>query len=380
MNEDAAIAGHANALELLRKCMRFSDNPEAMGRLRIQLLASGETWRAVCENAAKTRLTPDLYWRLDERGLLPPIPKTKQRDYLAPAEVLKVLFEENLERRGEMRQRLVEIVATLNAQGLTPILIKGARHLWLEDAPWRTLRDLDLVMPGKEADYAQTLLNGIGYRRSEELPDRPNRHHLAPLFRDDLFGWVEIHRRAANPYAEQFSTTADLAVNAETVSKDGCSALVLTETDHIWHGLLHHQFGHSGFARGLLDFKGLFEFAALFRELSDASRRALYEKAAESALGLTTLELWLAAAEAELGLEPDHEITIGQDARDVAENWIARGDGKVQSSIRYPGYRDMLSMGWNSTRLQKTAAVTSSNRLSLAINVPLMLAPKMRRE
>ncbi|MEO1747537.1 MAG: hypothetical protein AAFR27_02775, partial [Pseudomonadota bacterium] len=200
-----------------------------------------------------------------------------------------------------------------------------------------------------------------------------------PLFRNDLFGWVEIHRRAANPYAEQFLRTAQLVQHAQTIAKDGCTAAILSETDHIWHGLLHHHFGHSGFARGLLDFKGLFEFAALFRDLDETQRFELKDKAAQSALGLAALELWLAAADAELGLGIDNRIAIGDDARSQAENWMSRSDGNLENSVKYPGYREMLAMGWNNARGAQVSKATGANWLLVKMSVPAMLAPKIRR-
>lgn len=379
MRTDNLPTGRANASALLRKCLRLSDTVDATVALRNLLWTSRYPWETLYELSAQTRLAPALYWRLKERGLLPPVPRVGQTQTAMPGEILEGMFATNQERHANLGADLLEIVSLLNSYNLQPILIKGARHLWLEDVPWRSLRDLDLLLPGKQAETAQAALINSGYLPDKAQRDRPNRHHLAPLFRDDLAGWLEIHRRAGNPYAEQFCPTSHLVAGSRPVTKDGCTALILAEHHHVWHGVLHHHFGHSGFARGHLELKGLFEFAALFATLADEERAALLSDASQTALGLATLELWLALAEAEYGLAPDHKITISHDARQFAKTWIARSDGQIPNSVKYPGYRDMMAMGWNMRRCSRVKEHTGSSLFGTALAVPAMLAPKLIR-
>ncbi|MBN9622553.1 MAG: hypothetical protein J0H06_06305, partial [Actinobacteria bacterium] len=86
-------------------------------------------------------------------------------------------------------------LTVFNAGGFEPILLKGARSLWLGVELDRSMRDFDVLLPGAASKAANDLLKEQGFAPLPGAPERPNRHHLDLLFRDDMPGWIEIHRR-----------------------------------------------------------------------------------------------------------------------------------------------------------------------------------------
>lgn len=357
----------------LARCLAIAPTTEATGQLRFELLRPG-AWEPLFAAARAVRLTAPLASRLAERGLVPPRPRAVADGAMAPADVLAAFAEQHAARRAAQRRALVDLVGMLNGAGFEPILLKGARALWLDREPQRGMRDFDLLIPGAAAIEANAYLKTQGFAPLPEARERPNRHHLDLLFRDDLPGWIEIHRRGGNPYAEAFLPTREIVAAARPALRDGARAAVLPDAEHAWHGLVHHQFGHSAFARGTVDLKGLHEFCVGYHGLTGEQRRALRALARRDGAGLAALDLWLAIGHDLLALPLD-----GGAAADALAVWARMRARLNAAPAGYPGYADTIRLGWASDRLRETGARGWGGRFVARARVVLRLTPKIRR-
>ncbi len=359
----------------LMRCLAVAPTAEETLRLRLDLLRP-DMWEPLLEAAQVARLTAPLAASVAARGLVPPRSRRLGEGVMAPADALAAFAAQHAARRGAQRQALLHIAALLNAGGFEPVLLKGARSLWLGAEPQRGMRDFDLLLAGPAAGEANDLLKAQGFAPLPEAPERPNRHHLDLLFRDDMPGWVEIHRRGGNPYAEQFLPTREIIAASLRQTCEGAQALVLPNAGHLWHGLVHHHFGHSGFARGTVDLKGLYEFCSAYHLMPQEERAALRRLAARDATGLAALDLWLALGHDLLSLPRDAETP--QDARAASSAVEARLFG-MEAGTRYPGYRETIRLAWSPRRLAETGARNWAGRLRARMRAAMRLMPKIRR-
>ena len=291
---DAASLVNATGLELLAAALMVAPPSDRTMRLRIALFSDPLVWERLFATASERRMMPALAMRLRERGLVPPRPRSGKGP--TPASVLEAQCADYLAIRTRQAAALADIVAILNRLDIEPILLKGAHCLWCDTDPWRTMRDLDILVAGARARDAEAALGTEGYCPAPDAAHRPNRHHLDLLFREDLPGWVEVHRRAGNPYAEQFIRTPEIVERSAVTRRGAGRACILPASVRIWHGLVHHHFGHSGFARGTIDLKGLFEFAMAVSSLPAEEVTALVALASRNAAALAAFDVWIAAA------------------------------------------------------------------------------------
>ena len=364
---------------LLRECLSFSTNPERLRSLRIRLLSDRQTWEKIYYACEPTRLGPALHERLSAQALIPPSPAKPGDELLLPGQVMERIETVSMARRADLARGLLSVVKVLNNAGIVPLLLKGSRALWLDRSHWRQMRDLDLLVPEPDFAEAQSALAESGFSPDPEVAERPHRHHAPPLFHEDIPAAIELHRRAGNRYAEQFFPTAEIWSLSNEVQSDGLHVRILGDGDDVWHNLVHHYFGHSGFARGLVDLKGLFEFAAACSVLEEKEFGTLRANALRCACGLATLDLWLAAATEGLGLELPASQEIETDAMKAWERMRARQDGDLQSPVRYPGYRETLQLALSKPRVDAVSAHCNRAAARVRLAAVNKLLPKVTR-
>ncbi len=280
--------------------------------------------------------------------------------------------------RTKQQASLINIINLLNGLAIHPILIKGARCLWAETDSWRTMSDLDILVPGARALDANRALMAEGYLPQPDAAHRPNRHHLDLLFRDDLPGWVEIHRRGGNPYAEQFLRTGEITERSVSVSQPGASARILPPAVHIWHGLVHHHFGHSGFARSTVDYKGLFEFTMGLSSLSVEEIEQIVALASRDAAALAAFDLWAAAAVELFGMPLPQGIALPKDAVAAWQKIRQRSYGQA-AAPKHQGYLEFISLSWDRQRAARVLPKPVLGTVATRCRVIGRLLPKMRR-
>lgn len=352
--------------DLLCACIRFDASRDGASRLAEQISRAG--WEDLLRYAGTLRLDSVLVRAIARLGLAPPIPAMTLPD--GRVTITKALgrHEENhTQRRQVLLDRLVEIAAALNGRGIIPLVLKGGRSLLVGHPDWRQLRDIDLLVEPRLAGKAQDLVRALGYRGAERPRSRLVHHHLEELYRDDLPGWIEIHRRGGPSRVEQFLPTRELLGAAETVVLNGGVRLaILPPHLDVLHGVIHHHVGHRAVKRAQIEPKGLYEFAAGVLALSEAERRALAERAARHPRLLAILELWTTAAAERFGMPIPAELAP---APDVIGWWndLAAGD-----DTRPTGVGRELRAALDEARMRRAAGGRSRLRRTLwRLSIPL---------
>lgn len=267
--------------------------PDNLGEARRSLLSH---WPETVATATAARLEPALANAVRQAGVLQGIAMLKSSGPgVTPAVWVEQVWADHLARRVAQTEHLENVVRILNAKGLVPLLLKGARSLWVGSPDWRSMRDLDLLVTAPAADTTQAMLMAEGYGEGPEGQHEPGFYHANNLYRHDLPGWIEIHRRAGPERVELLVPTGDLLAAALSVQRGNLKAIVLPPGDDVLHGLAHHYFGHREGRTATLELKGLFEFAMGFAALSRVDRELLAERAGRNNRLLATLDLWLAA-------------------------------------------------------------------------------------
>ncbi len=345
------IQGHATAtgegLALLREILKFGDDWEHTHRIRERLFQPGG-WDLVFAAASETRLLPALIDHVKQKQLLPPFPIPVAEGSMHPNDIMELQSGYHAQRRTELRDALLAAVGALNKSGITPTLLKGARYLWTGTNETRTMRDIDLLVPSNAAHESNAALLQIGYAATGEDAERTSRHHMPSLFHPDRPGWIELHRQAGNAYAESVFSTHSLFESENIFESKGIEAALPTMAAHIWHGVVHHYFGHSGFARGEIHLKPLYEFSTALMHIDRAIFAEIEGFAANSNVARACLELWVAAAQNGLGAEQPFLFQPSEKARQLAIKNLDRSQSQLPQDGKYPGYRELLKLAWSS--------------------------------
>lgn len=290
----------ASLHDLLVACLRF-DGAVGDQPLAGRIAAAG--WEPLLGHADELRLGSVLVSAVMRRRLAPPVPALTLPD--GRVTITKALAQrdaDHLARRQVMRQRLDEIVSALRREVIAPLALKGGRSIVAGAPDWRHLRDLDLLVAPRQAQRAQAIVLGLGYHPAGEPRPRLVHHHLHELYRADMPGWIEIHRRGGPSRVEQFLPSVELLAEAIDPMPGSVGALVLPDHLHVLHGIIHHHVGHRAVKHATIELKALYEFAAAVIDLDESGRRLLAERAARHPRLLAILELWTAAASDVLGM------------------------------------------------------------------------------
>ncbi|OEO28519.1 hypothetical protein VW23_004480 [Devosia insulae DS-56] len=285
---------------LLVACLRF-DAAGNDGVLADRIAAAG--WEQLLAHADELRLGSVLVRAAARRQLAPAVPPLTLPDgRMTITKALQQRDADHLARRGIMRRRLDEIVSALRQEAIVPLALKGGRSIVTGAPDWRHLRDLDLLVAPRQAQRAQEIVLALGYRPAGEPRPRLIHHHLHELYRADMPGWIEIHRRGGPSRVEQFLPSAELLASAVDAAPARVGAMILPDHLHVLHGIIHHHVGHRAVKHATIEIKALYELAAAVTDMDEAERRRLLERAARHPRLLAILELWTAAAADLLGM------------------------------------------------------------------------------
>lgn len=350
-------------LTALASCLSYRDDAA-----HIPAAVAPVGWQSVLQLAARHRLTSAVAARLRDKAAMPDIPPLVLPNGMRTVTAeLDLIWRTHLARTETLTARLAELVAALNAAGLEPILLKGSRSLVTGQPPWRSMRDLDLLLPGRDAARAHAVTLALGYRPAPGRTEKAGKHHFQPLFRDDLPGWIEIHSHAATHRAEALLPTDLLISMTAPTTLGGASARILTPPAHTLHALVHHHVGHRGDKDGAMDLKGLFEFTADMQSLAASERQTLHTLALHHPRLLAALDLWFAAAHGLFGLKVAPPFTLMPDAVDRASRAIARIENPAG---RYAGIGEEIAFAGDAARLTRLpAGRTALGRLRLRARI-----------
>jgi hypothetical protein len=311
---DESAGADDATLDLLCACLRFDAQPGTSKSLAARIRAVG--WERLLSAAEPLFLKSALLDAVHRLKLAPDVPAmTLPNGRMTVTKVLQQAEANLATRRGVFTERLGEIAEALNARAITPIALKGGASIVTGKPAWRYLRDLDLLVRPHEASRAQHIVQELGYRPAAQPRPRMLHHHLQELYRDDMPGWIEIHRRAGLSRVEQFLSSAEMVKSAVVPSEAQIRGVrVLPAHLHVLHGMIHHHIGHRAVKRAEIGVRGLYEFAAGVVDMSEDERAALVGRASRHPRFLAILDLWTAAAADLFGMPVARPLTMAPDA------------------------------------------------------------------
>ena len=170
---------------------------------------------------------------------------------------LSYLHDRNGERNRRLRVQLLEAISALNAQGIEPILLKGAINLFTadrEDCGARMLSDLDLSVAPFEMAGARVGACALGYQ------DVGNAREMA---RPEDVGVIELHDRPSARSAKYLAN--DLRASSPKMARDGAVARIPSATSRALHLIVHDMIKEGDYWSLRIDLRHLQDLASLAR-------------------------------------------------------------------------------------------------------------------
>ncbi len=273
-----------------------------------QLLAQRVDWERVAAEAEGHRVAPLVYHTLSRPELAPLVPPATLAQLEGAYRVNGVF---NLLWQHELRRVLAQLVGS----GIPVVLLKGAAllHTVYPDAALRQLRDLDLLVAGRQLPAAELHLVALGYQPAEERwpvgqwPPEWYEKKYRRVTGGGRESLVEIHWGLARRGAPFRMGVTELMAASEPVVVDGVEARVLNPLHQILH-LCTHLAYNDGFGVGLSRLSDLHQTVGAFRARID------WEELAEEARRFRAslcLRYSLAVASALLGTDLPPELLEG---------------------------------------------------------------------
>jgi hypothetical protein len=313
-------------LALLGSVLANHPTPQSTSALRVRFFQPGFSWQALVDLAVAHEVLPALVFALIKRSLLPPVPSIFSDDArkVHVTNRLRAAYQKHLDRQADLKEQLETALRALNNEAIVPVLLKGAVHLTLPQSEWhqaRGMRDLDILVPEREADKANRILLSLGYHADQDPP--PLDRHLPELRRPGHAGTIEIHTEALSFLARHALTTEEVFARVEPRSIAGVVYRALPSEWHLVHGLAHHQLADRGHARRMLAIKGLWEFSRVGGEITPQGWSAATAHAENSGI-VDVLSSWSIQANRLFGLEVPRELLTLDAGRKHAEATFRR--------------------------------------------------------
>lgn len=205
-------------------------------------------WPEIIKIANRGWLVPALYVALRDKECLHQL-ASPVRDYL------ELLHDRNLDRNRRLRVQLIEAIAALNENGISPVLLKGCIRLFtVHDASLgaRMLSDLDIHVEPLEMERAKSALAKLGYRSGAISRE---------LGRPQDVGEIELHDRPSRRSVAYLS--GDLRTTTTLVETDGAVAGVPDPTSQALHLIVHDMIKEGDYWRLRMDLRHLHDLANL---------------------------------------------------------------------------------------------------------------------
>lgn len=195
--------------------------------------------------------------------------------------------------QGQALRELREIRRVLDAEGIPLIALKGLAYLTAGLPPrrWRTLSDVDLLVPVADIERAEAALQATGWGPSGEFDDydqhyyRDWMHEVPPLVHPQRGTEVDLHHNLAPPVSRIRIDAAALWADAvDGPALYGQLTQVLGPEDMLLHNAVHLFMNDElrGGLRDVVDFRDLFEH---FGTGDPAFVRRLLQRAGELGCG-----------------------------------------------------------------------------------------------
>src|SRR5579862_5174868 len=162
--------------QLLALCTQRPGHPQTAARLPAALAAAPPGTDLV-KHAVQHGLAPLLLAHIRQAKAV-----------VAPSVSVRLYAQHALHvRTAAVRRRVVgETVGALTKANIPLLVLKGAAlaQLVYDDAAWRPMRDVDLLVRRADAGRAYETLRHLGFTRSER-PTAPGHHHLLAMLKTE---------------------------------------------------------------------------------------------------------------------------------------------------------------------------------------------------
>ena len=192
---------------------------------------------------------------------------------------LAIAHAASLERNGRIREQLAAFVGVLNHAGIEPVLLKGGIRLLdglYPDSGWRSMRDLDVLVPEAAFGDALKALGDAGYRLLRPLEPK---HKEALVQRDGDAVPFEIHRELfATGRRQRLLRGSDVLSGSRTATIEDARIRLPSTVHQLVHLIGHSQIGHSGYAYGRIMLRDRLEAALLQWQADDMEWEGVCER------------------------------------------------------------------------------------------------------
>jgi Uncharacterised nucleotidyltransferase len=267
------MVNHSRALTQLCACFRGSVPRDA-------------DWMSLLGLANQTLTTP---------ALMEFATRFKDRIPVDVHNYIREMFERNVARNDRLAAQLAEIVAAINDQRVTPVLLKGAAMLATADRPqWgsRLMSDLDIMVSPDQVEVTLDAMSALGY--SIDFVTQPGvQNWYTELKRPSDVGMVDLHRELPGP-GFFYRSSGCLKQHYRTVQVGRGSAQVPSATFQALILTIHDQFQDSDYWLGNIDMRHMIEL----RDLAASTPGIDWERLAAltpGKLGRNALETQLVA-------------------------------------------------------------------------------------
>lgn len=231
-------------------------------------------WQAIITLGSAHLVLPILYQALKAKDLWGDIPEDVGM-------ALEGFFELNQGHNSNLRQQMLDVSAVLNAQGITPVWLKGATCLLAED--WeqspRMMLDLDFWLPDpKTHAKALAVLEADGYvipPEYEGLSDTKS-HHFLRRMKAGMPAGIEIHKDPVDITSNQLLDNEAALRNVEWAMWHGASIGVLSLSDQFLHSYIQcTEMNHAGLMMGQIKLMKIHDFLLRYQSLPEKERGAI---------------------------------------------------------------------------------------------------------
>ena len=223
---------HGN--RLLLKCLTL-DRAQEMGFDPGEL--TSQDWELVWELAKTQALTPLLYYRNSESGIIESLPGE-----------IGVSLRQNMltsvKHKTHFSQALSDILAAFNRASLELVALKGSHlaELIYEDPALRVIGDIDLLVHERDLLACDACMLELGYGPSKRTwiqNEFTATHHHLPYYRKPGHPHVELHWTITKPETPPAIDLDGLWQRTRAVSIAGVQTRVLSTQDLILHICIH---------------------------------------------------------------------------------------------------------------------------------------------
>lgn len=217
------------------------------------------------------------------------------------------IFKRNAVRNERLSTQLVEAVTALNAEQITPVLMKGSAVLASSHCriPARLISDLDILVLPDQAKLAANCLGKLGYSVHCEAPDGAPKWYV-DLQRPGDVGMIDLHQKPPG-HGFFYGMSGDVIQNCRLVSWRGVSVYVPSSTYHALVLVVHDQFQDADYWVGKIDLRHLLDLRDLANE-SDGLDWKLLSVLVPGELARNAVETQLVALSLLLGVNVPSEF------------------------------------------------------------------------